>query len=155
MSDELKKIINDLKDKLQVFQLLTDQELDTVIPYFERVKYKSGTTLFKEGEPGDYFGIVLSGKLEVKKETEFKDKSIVLALLGKGSFTGELSMLDGQVRSAAVVALEDSELFILKRDTLDAFMEKHPYIGIKILKGIVRTMSIRLRRSVERMATIF
>lgn len=155
MSDELKKIIHDIKDKLQVFQLLTDKELDTVIPYFERVKYPAGTTLFKEGDPGDYFGIVLSGRLEVKKETEFKDKSIVLALLGKGSFTGELSMLDGQVRSAAVVALEDSELFILKRDTLDKFMEEYPHIGIKILKGIVRTMSIRLRRSVERMATIF
>ena len=155
MSEELKKLIHDLKDKLQVFQLLTEEELNEVIPYFEHVKYPKGSTLFKEGDPGDYFGIVLAGKLEVKKQTEFKDKSIVLALLGKGSFTGELSMLDGQVRSAAVVALEDSELFILKRSTLDEFMEKQPHIGIKILKGIVKTMSIRLRRSVERMAAIF
>lgn len=155
MGEELKKFIHGLKDKLQVFRLLTGDELDKVIPYFKLVKYPKGTTLFKEGDLGDYFGIVLSGKLEVKKQTEFKDKTVVLALLGKGSFTGELSMLDGQVRSAAVVALEDSELFILKRDALDEFMEKHPHIGIKILKGIVKTMSIRLRRSVERMAAIF
>ncbi len=155
MSDELKQLIDDLRDKLQVFQLLTEEELEKILPYFERVKYPQGTTLFKEGDPGDYFGIVLSGKLEVKKQTEFKDKSIVLALLGKGSFTGELSMLDGQVRSAAVTAREDSEMFILKRDVLDNFMEENPHIGIKILKGIVRTMSLRLRKSVERMATIF
>ncbi|MBI4844452.1 MAG: cyclic nucleotide-binding domain-containing protein [Nitrospirae bacterium] len=155
MSKELKELIKGLKDKLQVFHLLSDEELDKVIPLFELVKYPAGATLFNEGDPGDYFAVVLSGKLEVKKQTEFKDKSIVLALLGRGSFTGELSMLDGQVRSAGVVAHEDSELFILKRETLDRFMDEYPHIGIKILKGIVRTMSIRLRKSVERMATIF
>jgi CRP-like cAMP-binding protein len=155
MSEELRVLIQDLRDKLQVFQLLTLDELDLLIPNFKLVKYPKGATLFKEGDPGDYFGIVLSGKLEVKKQTEFKDKAIVLALLGKGSFTGELSMLDGQVRSAAVVAREDSEMFILTRDVLDKFMDENPHIGIKILKGIVRTMSIRLRKSVERMAAIF
>ncbi len=154
-SDELKKLIIETKDKLQVFQLLNEDELNTIIPYFELVNYKAGETLFKEGDPGDYFAIVLSGKLEVTKETEFKGKSIVLAVLGKGSFTGELAMLDEQVRSATVVAPVDSELFVLKRDTLDKFMQEHPHVGIKILKGIVRTMSLRLRKSVERMATIF
>jgi CRP-like cAMP-binding protein len=155
MRDDLKKLIIDTKDKLQVFQLLNEDELNTIIPYFELIKYKAGETLFKEGDSGDYFAIVLSGKLEVKKETEFKGKAIVLAVLGKGSFTGELAMLDEQVRSATVVAIDDSELFILKRDNLEKFMQEHPHTGIKILKGIIRTMSIRLRKSVERMATIF
>jgi CRP/FNR family cyclic AMP-dependent transcriptional regulator len=154
-SDELKKLIIETKDKLQVFQLLSDEELSTIIPYFELLKCPAGTMLFNEGDPGDFFAIVLSGKLEVTKQTEFKGKSIVLAVLGKGSFTGELAMLDEQVRSATVVSPVDSELFVLKRDTLNQFMHEHPHVGIKILKGIVRTMSIRLRKSVERMATIF
>ncbi len=155
MEENLKEIIFGLRDELKIFYLLTDEELEKVVPYMELLHCSSGTILFKEGDPGDFIGFVISGRLEVKKQTEFKGKQIVLALLSKGSFVGELSIMDDQPRSAMVQAFEDSELFMLRRESLDSLVHDHPFIGVKVLKGIGRIISIRLRKAVERLTVIF
>lgn len=155
MENNLKELIYELKDELKIFHLLNKEELEQIVPYFEIVHYPAGTTLFNEGDPGDFIGFIVSGRLEVKKQTEFKGRQIVLALLSRGSFVGELSMVDEQPRSATVVASEDSELVILRREVLDSLMQTYPYIGIKILKGLNRFLAIRLRKAVDRLTVIF
>lgn len=155
MKENLKELIYEWKDELKLFYLLNKEEMGQIVPYFETVHYPKGSILFNEGDSGDFIGIVISGRLEVKKQTEFKGHEIVIALLGKGSFVGELSVADQQPRSATVVALEDSKLLILTRETLDSIMEAYPYIGIKILKGLIRILAIRLRKTVERLTIIF
>jgi CRP-like cAMP-binding protein len=155
MENNLKELIYELKDELKIFHLLNKEELEQIVPYFEIVHYPAGTTLFNEGDSGDFIGFIVSGRLEVKKQTEFKGRQIVLALLSRGSFVGELSMVDEQPRSATVVASEDSELVILRREALDSLMQTYPYIGIKILKGLNRFLAIRLRKAVDRLTVIF
>jgi CRP-like cAMP-binding protein len=152
---DLNKLFSELKDELKIFNLLTDEELEQIEPYFEVIRCTKDKTLFKEGDPGDFVGFITSGKLEVKKHTEFKGRQIVLALLTRGSFVGELSMVDDQPRSATVVAQEDSELVILKRTDFESLMQKYPFIGIKILKGLNRYLAIRLRKAVDRLTVIF
>ncbi len=155
MKDDLRDLIYAIKDEVKIFHLLSDDELDQIVPYFSVLCCPAGTTLFNEGDMGDYVGFITSGKLEIKKQTEFKGKQIILAILSKGSFVGELAMIDHLPRSATVVALENSDLVVLKRGSLDTIMEKHPFIGIKLLKGLNRILSIRLRKAVDRLAVIF
>lgn len=50
---------------------------------------------------------------------------------------------------------EDSVLLILRRDAFDGFVQKYPYTGIKVLWGLNRVLSIRLRKAVERFAEMF
>jgi CRP-like cAMP-binding protein len=152
---DIKKIILELRDELKIFSLLKEEDLEQIVPFFETISCPADTTLFKEGDPGEYIGFITSGKLEVKKQTEFKGRQIVLALLTRGSFVGELSMVDDQPRSASVVAQEDSELVVLRRKAIDALLEKYPFIGIKILKGLNRYLAIRLRKAVDRLTVIF
>ncbi len=155
MIGNLKEVAAGMKNELNIFHPLSGEELDTIVPYLEINRYPKGTTFFSEGDSGDFFGIVTSGRLEAKKNTAFKRSPLVLAVLDKGSFVGELSMLDEKPRSATVVALEDSEVLILKRKALDEIAEKYPRTGNKIMKQISRVLSIRLRTSVDRLGTIF
>ena len=155
MGDNLKDLICEIKDELKIFHLLNNEDLDQIIPFFEIVDCPKGSTLFIEGDPGDFVGFITSGKLEVKKQTEFKGRQIILALLSKGSLVGELSMVDQQPRSATVSATEDSRLIVLRREALDSIMQTYPYIGIKILKGLNQILSTRLRKAVDRLAVIF
>ncbi len=152
---DLKGIIYELKDKMQIFQFVGNDEIEKIVPCFKIKAYPAGTVIFKEGDIGDFIGFVISGKLEVKKQTDFKGKQIVLALLGKGSFAGELSMIDGQSRTATIMALEDSALLILGSQTLNSFIERHPDTGVKILRGVIRTISIRLTKTIERLTSLF
>ena len=154
MGNNVKDFIK-LKDELKIFHLLDDEEIEKLAHYFEKITFPAGTVLFKEGETADFFGFVVSGKLEVKKETEFEEKQIVLAILEKGAIVGELSLIGINTRTATTVALQDSELFTISNEQLEQFIQKYPYTGIKILKGLIRVMSLRFRKTVERLTTVF
>ncbi len=156
MDDNLKNKILAMKDELVLFNLLNNEEVEALVPYLEVLLYKSGQTLFEEGEPGDFLAFIVSGRVQAKKHTEFKGKQIVLATLEKCSLVGEMSFVNSdEPRSASVVALEDSEFVIIRRDSMDALTEKYPMIGIKILKGLIRILAIRLQKADERFSTIF
>lgn len=156
MDTILRDFIFSNKDHLILFNMLDEAEVQLSIPYFEVVRYKKGDILFHEGDEGDYIGIILSGVLEVKKNTEFKGKQVIIASLKEGSFVGEMSLVnDKEPRSATVAASEDSELLVLSRESLDSLIDQHPSVGAKILKGLNQVLAIRLRKAVERLASIF
>lgn len=155
MEESIRKILYSLKEKMQIFHLFDNDELDSFLPYISIAHYPAGAVIFKEGEDDGFIGFVISGKLQVKKQTEFKDKEIVLAILTRGSFAGELSMIDGQKKTATIKVIEDSSLLILTREALDLFIEKNPEPGTKILRGIIRTMAIRQRMTSERLLNFF
>ncbi len=145
-----------MKDQLILFHLLTENEVEQIIPYFKVIPYPEGSTVFNEGDSGDFMGIILSGLLEVKKHTEFKERQIIIATLKEGSLVGEMSLVNERdPRSATVVARKDSELIIITRDKLEYILQKYPYIGIKILKNLNQILAIRLRKTVERLTGIF
>jgi CRP-like cAMP-binding protein len=154
-TSELCHIVRRLKDETNPFGDLSDPELEQLAAHLERRHLDKGTVFFKEGEQGDYLGIIMSGRLEVKKKTEFADNQILLAVLSKGSVIGELAMVDNQPRAATVRALDDAELFILRRGQFDAFVEENTAAGLKIFRSISRLLSVRLRMAVERFSEVF
>jgi len=145
-------------DKLRsemIFSFFEEDDAEKVIPFFDIVDYPVGAVIFKEGDPGDFIGFVVSGKLEVKKQTEFKGNQLIIALLSSGALVGELSIFDQHKRSATVEAVEDTIMLILRNTSLDALLQKHPYTGNKLLKGLIRILALRLRKATERLTTIF
>jgi len=151
-------IIKEHLDKLRsemIFSFIEDEDAEKVIPFFESVDYPVGAVIFKEGDAGDFIGFVVSGKLEVKKQTEFKGNQLIIALLSSGALVGELSIFDQHKRSATVEAVEDTTMLILRSRSLEALIQQHPYTGIKLLKGLIRILSLRLRKATERLTTIF
>ncbi len=155
MNEKLEQTLLDLRDDLNIFHTLDEEELKQLAGEFELKHCPAKTVLFKEGEPGDYIGLILSGRFEVKKTTEFKGKQIVIAVLSRGSSVGEMSIIDEKPRSATMVAIEDSELLIMRREALNDFIERNPRIGIKILREINRILAIRLRGAIERITALF
>lgn len=152
--DKIIPILRELRED-KVFYFLEEEDLPLVAPFFELVQHPANTLIFKENEQGDFICFVLSGKLEVKKQTEFKGNQIILALLTKGAMVGELSLFDQSKRSATVETAEETTLLILRNSSLDDLIQKHPFIGIKILKGFIRILSLRLRKATERLTNIF
>src|SRR3972149_6506915 len=134
---KVKELIRDLREEL-IFSLLEDEDIEKIAPFIELTTYPSGTVLFKEGDPGDFVGCVISGKLEVKKQTEFKGKQVIIALLSKGGLFGELSIFDRHSRSATVEAVEETTSLNVGSDSEDAHREQHPCPGKILLKGLVR-----------------
>jgi CRP-like cAMP-binding protein len=70
---------------------------------------------------------------------------MVLAQFEKGAFFGELSLLDGQGRSATIVAERDSELAVLKKDVFLELLYNNPKIAVELMTTLAR----RLRKADE------
>ncbi len=77
--------------------------------------------------------------------TSADGKELILSLLGPRAFFGELSLLDGEPRSADAVTREDSQLLILQRVQFSSFLESRP----RAVGPLLAALSRRLRRTTD------
>jgi CRP/FNR family cyclic AMP-dependent transcriptional regulator len=107
-------------------------------------RFRAREIVCHEGDPGDTFHIVMSGRLAVHVTTPL-GHSATLSLLGPGDTFGELALLDpASLRTATVVALEEAHTLSLTRSQLDELRRHHPQIDrflSETLAGHVRRLS--------------
>src|ERR671937_2026194 len=121
----------DLLERVPLFSDLDHGELER----FSRVavprSFPPGTRVFHEGDRSDACYIVRSGSFRVTREHP-DGRAITLATLGPGDIFGELAMLDGEVRSASVEALSESELLALPAADVRRLLRGSSEITVKL-----------------------
>jgi uncharacterized membrane protein len=142
----------ELLGQTPLFKLLDETERADLQRALERRTFAAGEKIFTLGEPGDSMYIVGTGTVElfVKDNTGTK---ISLTVCGRGEVFGELSLFDGGARTASAISLEESELFILDRKDLIAFLHRHPDAAFDLLTtmaGRIRETDVILRRRVAK-----
>lgn len=147
----LSKVVIDLLIDIPMFDSLEPDELKFVSQHMKFMDFKSSEIVFQEGDKGDYVCFVSEGILDVLKKNEM-GKQAVISSLGRGRSIGEMSVIDDFPRSATVRAEKDTTLIILTRSGFDEILEKDPKIGVKMLKGISRLLSMNLRKTSSRLA---
>jgi len=143
-----------MKQELRFFSFLKEAELDDIAPYFECRQIQPGQYLWKEHTPGTYIALIINGRVEVRKETDLKG-SVVVGVYSRGASIGELSLLDGSQRSESVLALDHVDLVFLTKECFQRLISDHPATGVRLLEGLLMTVSRRLKKSFERLAAIF
>ncbi|MBF0531028.1 MAG: cyclic nucleotide-binding domain-containing protein [Deltaproteobacteria bacterium] len=141
----------DILITIPIFDSLDPHELSLTVKYTNLVKVKQGEVIFQEGDRGDYVCFVVDGKLEVIKTSE-AGHHVPISILGKGRSIGEMSILDNFPRSASIRAKSNAILVTLSRENFNTIVEEYPRIGIKILKGLARILSLSLRKTSSRLA---
>jgi len=144
-----------MKRELRFFSFLEEADLDQIAGYFECRQVAAGEILWREGERCAFLAFVVHGRIEVKKQTEFAGKEVVVGVYGPGAVTGELCFFDGSPRAETAQALERADLILLTRPCYERLIAEHPRLGHKLLEGMLLTVSVRLRKSFERLAAIF
>lgn len=119
--------------------------------YVKRATLEQNEFLFEEGMEGNFISILLTGNLNIMKKS-ITGKMIKVSSLGPGMSVGEMSIIDKMRRSATVQAVTPSELFELSKENFEALINTHSALGIKLLRGIARSMSLNLRRASNRLA---
>jgi CRP-like cAMP-binding protein len=72
--------------------------------------------------------------------TSSDGREVILTILNDSDFFGEMAILDGLSRSATVVAIEDTELFLLQRNDFMTLLHEHPEISIALLQELTRRL---------------
>ena len=133
---ETNSIFSRLRTVLQntyFFQSLKMSELDELIGHLRMIRVQKGYEIIKQGDPGDAFYLIASGKVSVwKKETLGKTK---VADLGEDQFFGEMALMSNDPRNATIVAEEVTELFVLQRYDFEKILLKNPVIATELKKA--------------------
>jgi len=140
-NNELKYLLH----TVPIFEGLENDELETLSNYLVPKELPMGGLVCKEGQHANFLCFVTSGQLDVGKKLD--DSEVNIATIEEGGTMGEMALIDGLTRSATVRAKIASTVLLLRREEFDQILEKHPEIGIKILKGIARVMSLNLRKA--------
>ena len=128
--------------KVPIFSDLSDSDLEKISSKMISRIYEKGKMILLEESEGETFFIILSGVVKVTRLSD-DGREVILAILGESDFFGEMSLLDGEGRSANIVANENSEVVTLsRRDFLDC-LQKYPKIAIALLEEL----AVRLRKS--------
>lgn len=94
------------------------------------VAYGPGQVIARQAEVGSGFFIVASGTVRVVRDGQ------TVATLGPGEFFGELSVLDGQPRTAQVVAAEPTVCLALATWEFEAVVRDHPSVALAVMRGL-------------------
>ncbi len=132
--------------EVPLFEDLRRRELRGVGQVLQRQTYKSGDTVFEQGQPGVGLYLVLSGAVDVLQEDE-DGARLRLSEAGEGAFFGEMALLDDSARTASAVAAEDTELAVFFRSDLLALAEQRPNVAAKLVMRLSQIVAERLRRT--------
>ena len=100
-----------------IFRGLSKAALLQVARKAVEVNHPADTVVVREGDPGDSLCVIVDGAVEVRKDDR------VIARLTAGDFFGEISLIDGEPRSATVVTVEDSVLLKLSSAAFDSLLD--------------------------------
>jgi CRP-like cAMP-binding protein len=137
---------NEFLGSLPLFADLVEDQLDQVTRRVQRRTFALGVTLFHQDMPGTMMYMIESGSVRVISIGR-TGQELTLNVLGPGDLFGELSILDGQHRSATAITLAPTVAWLLSQADLKEFMVKFPPVNqamIDVLVDRVRSTARRL-----------
>jgi len=121
-TDEQRKRLNHVVEEMLLFKCLDGCQLNQVLDaMFEKVA-SPGDTIIKEGDDGDYFYVIESGKYDIFKLIDGENKHVG-QYDNKGSF-GELALLYNAPRAATITANDGGSLWAMDRQTFRRIVVK-------------------------------
>ena len=122
--------------RVPLFNDCTDQELRRIADISRIVETPAGTVMTEIGTPGDSFFFIIDGRVSVQTPVGIGDP------LRPGDFFGEMSLLDGEARSATVTAVTDLRLLVVDRLHFWRLLNETP----DLVRRILMVLSRRVRR---------
>lgn len=113
---------------------------------FNLCRFSRGDTIVKEGEKGDTFYLIRSGRVLVATSKMDATSGLVeLGKMGEGSFFGEVSLLTNKPRTATVIAGQDVELMELTREDFNDICKQYP----SIRKVVEAYQKVRVQETIK------
>jgi len=136
--------------QMRTFQLVPPSNLQAMFMRMQEVKVEPGNVIVKQGDDGDFFYVIMTGRCMVTREQP-NQKAVRLAELEGGSCFGEEALISDTKRNATVTALTRGTLMRLSKDDFrkllnDPLSRRISYAEGKALvdEGKARWLDVRL-----------
>ena len=140
----------DISDRVRLlagvalFKGLSPTQLLPLALVAEPILYRPCDSIVRQGDPGESVYVITEGKVDVlaRSENDPDAPEAVVAWLGAGDAVGELSLLDGQPRSASCVAVEDTLCLRLDRQHFKGALQEHWALTEELLMVLAQRLRL-------------
>ncbi|MEB3198117.1 MAG: Crp/Fnr family transcriptional regulator [Candidatus Sericytochromatia bacterium] len=142
----------DIKKLLQhvpLFRDLDTPELEQLASLARHRVLGKGNVIFYEDDPGTSCYLIVKGKVKIVVNAD-DGREHILGVLQDGDFFGEMSLIDGESRSASAIAVDEVQMVTVQRDEFLKLLRSNPEISLKLLV----TLSQRLRAADRNMESL-
>ncbi|MGH8262268.1 MAG: cyclic nucleotide-binding domain-containing protein, partial [Steroidobacteraceae bacterium] len=108
----------------KAFHRIPPANIQAVFMRLQRVTYKPGEVIIKQGDEGDYFYVIVRGRCTVTRETPLNKEGIKLAELGVGDTFGEEALISEAKRNATVTMLQEGALMRLGKQDFTTLLNE-------------------------------
>jgi len=136
------KVKRDLLHRTPLFAALRPAELDELVAFTAERRFPRDSSVFQRGEPGGSLMVLVQGRLRIGA-VSVEGKEVTIGMVEPGGVVGELALLDGNPRSADVMAMEDSTVVVVERRDFLPFLTRNPDLLLRLLALLCE----RLRRT--------
>jgi rhodanese-related sulfurtransferase len=134
----------------KVFAKLPRERYDELTRAAEHRVAAPQTIIFRQGDPGDKFYIIRSGRVRVFNRGSDGFETDISVLRAGESF-GQISLLTGEAMSANVEAIEETHLMVLSKEQFESILKDFPDISLTFVKQMSRWL-MRANRVIEKEA---
>jgi len=127
---------------IPIFIELTEPELRDLTRFCTLRTYRKDEVVFLEKDSGEYFYVVLTGKVKIAIQGG-EGKEVILSWLTDGDFFGEMALLDEEPRSATVISADSTEMILLRREHFLRILRENP----AFMQRIFTVLSTRVRKA--------
>lgn len=129
----------DFLSNVGIFPHLNHSELEPLAAKMRRRSYQRGEVIFHQDDPGDRLHFVANGMVKISLVSP-DGRENDIALLSPGDCFGEMSVLNGGIRSATAVAVEATETMTMTREDFLSFINEHSRVALEIIALLVRRL---------------
>jgi small-conductance mechanosensitive channel len=134
---ETQAVIEEQLARVPVMAALSAEERTLLASRVRVLPFGAGEMVVREGEEGDSMYIIYAGACEILKGDKQGGSSRV-AVIRKGDFFGEMSLLTGEKRTATVRAIEDSRFILIDKALFAEMMSSKPEIASSLADALAK-----------------
>ncbi len=131
----------DFLQYVPIFSELDENAIEQIALIGSRKYFKKDSFILVEEEDGSALFVIIEGKVKIARSSN-DGREVILSILTESDFFGEMAILDGQSRSASVIALEDTELFMIHRNEFLKLLREHPEVSIALLQELTQRLRV-------------
>lgn len=139
----------ELLTQVPLFANLTSAECEALANAMSVRKFPKDCMIIWADDEGDSFFVIREGLVKVSVNAT-DGREVILSSLGPGEFFGDMSLLDGEPRSANVTTLTETEALVLRRPDFLRAVRTHPSIAVHLMVALAE----RLRRADHQTANL-
>jgi CRP/FNR family cyclic AMP-dependent transcriptional regulator len=134
--------------QIDLFAGLSELALEKVAAITYTRPCRRGEKIFSDGDPGQAMYMIMQGEVRISKSIPGLGEE-ALAILGEGSYFGEMSLLEDEEgeRSADAWASKTCQLTVINKADLQDLMRRDAGLEVELLRSFVQTLSRRLREA--------